>query len=177
MPLSESKIDWCIRPTAQGDRAALLSITRDLIRDADTYAFDPDISDAALWDYWVPKDDKGAGYVIARGDDIGGLFVIKQNQPGPGAHVANASFAVSKAHRGHGLGRKMGEAALHLAPTLGFKQMQFNIVLASNIAALHLWRSLGFEDIGRIPKGFCRPDGSYDDFFIMHRFLDPADES
>ena len=33
----------------------------------------------------------------------------------------------------------------------GFAAMQFNFVVASNEAAVHLWTALGFATVGRVP--------------------------
>ncbi len=159
-----------IRPINERDRPAVVTIARQLVEAADTYAFDPAISDDALWRYWTPAAP-GQGYVATLGGEVSGIFLIKPNQPGPGAHVANASYAVHQARRGAGIGRQMGEASLKLAAELGFRAMQFNIVIASNRAAVRLWQSLGFEIVGTVPEGFRRPDGAYDDFHVMHRSL------
>ena len=99
------------------------------------------------------------------------MFVIRPNQPGPGSHVANASFAVRADRRGLGLGRRMGEAALELATELGYSAMQFNIVVSTNVHAVRLWRSLDFDIIGTVPDGFRLPDGTKVAHYVMHRPL------
>ena len=38
-----------------------------------------------------------------------------------------------------------------------------NAVVASNKAALHLYKKLGFIQLGIIPKGFLLKDGTYED--------------
>ena len=40
------------------------------------------------------------------------------------------------------------------AKALGFTAMQFNLVVATNTAAVRLWRKLGFEIIGTLPGVF-----------------------
>ena len=99
------------------------------------------------------------------------MFVIRPNQPGPGSHVANASFAVRAGVRGLGLGRRMGEASLVLAAELGYSAMQFNIVVSTNVRALRLWRSLGFRVVGTVPDGFRLPDGTTVPHHVMYRAL------
>ena len=49
------------------------------------------------------------------------------------------------------------------APEFDFKILQFNAVVASNKAALHLYKKLGFIQLGIIPKGFLLKDGTYED--------------
>lgn len=159
-----------IRPLDPRDRDAVLHISRELVRSADTYAFDPEIEEEELWRYWSPSPP-GRGYVAELGGEVVGVFVIHPNHPGPGGHVANASYAVRADVRGVGLGRRMGEASLELATRLGFRAMQFNIVVGTNQHAVRLWRSLGFRIVGTIPEGFRLPDGRLVPHHIMHRSL------
>ena len=49
------------------------------------------------------------------------------------------------------------------AKELGFGILQFNAVVASNTAALALYKSLGFTQLGVIPDGFRLKDGNYED--------------
>jgi DNA-binding MarR family transcriptional regulator/GNAT superfamily N-acetyltransferase len=159
-----------IRPAGEADREAVLHIARELVRTADTYAYDPGIGDNELWRYWCPLGP-GDGFVSELDGAIVGMFVIRPNIPGPGAHVANASYAVRADVRGIGLGRQMGEASLGLAAELGYTAMQFNTVVGTNANAVHLWRSLGFHIVGTIPDGFRLPDGSTVPHHIMYRAL------
>ena len=45
--------------------------------------------------------------------------------------------------------------------------MQFNAVVDSNKAALHLYESLGMQRIGTIPGGFRNGDGEDEDMHIF----------
>ena len=72
------------------------------------------------------------------------------NRPGPGSHVATASFMVAPDARGHGVGRALGEYALSWAREEGYAAMQFNAVVESNVAAVKLWQALGFQIIGTV---------------------------
>ena len=103
--------------------------------------------------------------------EVVGMFVLRPNHPGPGAHVANASYAVRADRRGLGLGRAMGEASLERARALGYAAMQFNIVVSTNHAAVRLWRSLGFRVLGTVPGGFRLPSGERVDHHIIFREL------
>lgn len=163
-------VELVIRPAAQADRAAILHIARELVRTADTCAYDPDISDDGLWRYWCPTD-RGDGFVAEHEGQVVGIFVIRPNQQGPGSHVANASFAVCADVRGLGLGRRMGQAALELAAELGYRAMQFNLVVSTNVRAARLWRSLGFRIVGTVPVGFRLPDGTTVPHHVMYRPL------
>ncbi|CAM2005207.1 GNAT family N-acetyltransferase [Acanthopleuribacter pedis] len=159
-----------IRAMQESDRAAVLLMARELVAEGDTYAFDAAISDAALWAFWCPSAH-GRGYVLVRDGEVIAMYMIRRNHAGPGGHIGNAGYAVRRDCRGQGLGGIMGRRSLDHARELGFKAMQFNIVLASNTAAVRAWLKLGFDIKGTIPDGFQLPDGSYTDFHIMYRRL------
>lgn len=148
----------------------MVAIARELVSAADTYAFDPDVTDDELWRYWAPPG-AGDGFVAERAGEVVGVFVVRPNHPGPASHVANASYAVHSNARGLGVGRRMGERSLELARELGYAAMQFNIVVGTNTAAVRLWESLGFRIVGTIPDGFRLPDGTLAPFHVMHRSL------
>lgn len=159
-----------VRPIGEGDREEVLSIARELVRTGESYAFDPAIGDDALWGYWSPAAPQ-RGYVAVSGGEVVGAFVIRPNHPGPGAHVANASYAVRADRRGLGVGLRMGRRSLELARSQGYLAMQFNLVVDTNRAALALWKQLGFRVRGTIPDGFRLPDGRLVPFHILHRTL------
>jgi GNAT superfamily N-acetyltransferase len=46
--------------------------------------------------------------------------------------------------RGAGVGRLLGEWVVDWHRRAGFEGIQFNAVVASNVVAVGLWRSLGF---------------------------------
>ena len=76
------------------------------------------------------------------------------NRPGRGSHVGTASFMVSPAARGRGVGRRLGGALVEWHRDQGFAGIQFNAVVETNTAAVRLWQDLGFEIIGTVPGAF-----------------------
>jgi len=55
----------------------------------------------------------------------------------------------------------MGKSFLKLAPALGYRAAMFNLVFDTNKPSLHLWRSLGFKEIGLVPKAGLLSHGEY----------------
>lgn len=102
--------------------------------------------------------------------NISGLYILHPNNVGRCSSIANASYAVSGESRGKGVGKRLVEDSLLRAKSFGFHVLQFNAVVASNAAAIHLYEKLGFEKLGRIPKSFRRKDGSFEDLLLFfHR--------
>ena len=85
-------------------------------------------------------------------------------------HRANLGVSIQAAYCGCGLGRAMLQIAVAQARENGFEQIELG-VFADNVRAIHLYRSLGFEDFGCTPRAFRLKDGTYHDERIMVKFL------
>ena len=62
-----------------------------------------------------------------------GLYILHPNNVGRCGHIANASYGVSRDCRGRGVGRALVEDSLAACGALGFRLLQFNAVVASNL--------------------------------------------
>jgi len=130
------------------------------------YAYDHTTTRAQIEASWVNM--KNATYLAIIDNKIYGAYIIKPNQPGHGAHIANAAYMVDLEKRNTGIGRKLAKHSLTTAKTLGYKGMQYNMVLASNENAVHLYQSLGFSIIGTVPEAFLHVEKGYVDAHIMY---------
>lgn len=92
-----------------------------------------------------------------------GLYILHPNNIGRCGHICNASYAVKSEFRGLHIGEKLVMDCLDKGKTYGFKVLQFNAVVATNIHARHLYERLGFKQLGTIPGGFLMKDGHYED--------------
>lgn len=99
----------------------------------------------------------------ARADEIVGVYILHPNNVGRCGHLCNASYAVRRDRRGRRIGETLVRDCMRRGRELGFRILQFNAVVRSNTAALMLYRKLGFTQLGVIPEGFRRDDGSYED--------------
>lgn len=96
----------------------------------------------------------GQTVVAVDGDRVLGSAKMGPNRPSRGSHIATASFMVDPIARGRGVGRALGEYSLDWARSAGYHGMQFNAVVETNTAAVHLWQALGFHIIGTVPEAF-----------------------
>ena len=114
-----------------------------------------------------------ASRVVAEVDGVVvGMYKLIPIRRDLGSHVANASFMVSPSFSGKGAGRQMGSHCLREARRRGFRAMQFNFVVSTNVAALALWKSLGFAIVGTLPQVFKHRDLGYVDAHVMYRSLE-----
>ena len=68
-------------------------------------------------------------------------------------HRAEFGISVDKACWGLGIGRALTEACIECAKSAGYAQLELEVV-AENTTAISLYRSVGFTEYGRNPKGF-----------------------
>jgi L-amino acid N-acyltransferase YncA len=161
-----------IREATAVDSDAIWDIFHSVVVTGDTYTFDPDISREEALAYWLHPSNWC--YIAEREGNVVGTYVLKANQPGLGSHVANAAFMVSPQARGVGVGRAMGEHSLSEARRLGFRAMQFNLVVSTNESAVGLWQQLGFKIVGTLPGVFRHSQKGFVDAYVMFRSLTEA---
>ena len=79
---------------------------------------------------------------------------------------------VSSNARGRGIGRAMCEHSQTEAVKLGFKAMQFNLVVSANKGAIKLWTDMGFSIVGILPQAFEHKDLAFVDAVVMYKLLE-----
>jgi L-amino acid N-acyltransferase YncA len=162
-----------IRAATKNDQEAIWKIFHAVVARGDTYAFDPQISRGDALAYWFWEENHTYVAVVAdsKRDGVAGTYILRPNQAGGGAHVANAAFMVAPDVQGHGIGRAMAEHCLSEARRLGFRAMQFNFVISTNVVAVRLWQRLGFKIVGTLPDAFRHPEQGFVDVYVMFRSL------
>lgn len=158
-----------IRRATAEDFGGIWPILSEVFGRGDTYSFAPDTSEQEGFRLWL--EAPLATYVAVEDGQIVGTYFMKPNQPGLGAHVANAGYAVSSAARGKGIGRALCEHSLGEARALGFKALQFNFVVSTNTVAVELWQKCGFTIAGRLPKAFAHKEKGLVDVYVMYQWL------
>jgi L-amino acid N-acyltransferase YncA len=157
-----------IREATGDDWPQIWPFLREIVSAGETYAYDPDMDEAAARELWLVGPP--GRVVVAVGEDgaVLGTANMYPNRPGPGSHVASASFMVDPRVAGRGVGRALGEEMLAWARAGGFRAVQFNAVVETNTRAVALWRSLGFEIIGTVPEAFRHPAEGYVGLHVMY---------
>lgn len=106
-----------------------------------------------------------------RTDEIKGLYILHPNNVGRCGHICNASYAVSAGSRGLHIGEKLVLDCIKQGRLHGFRILQFNAVVATNLHARHLYERLGFTALGTIPGGFRLKNGTFEDICLYYRAL------
>lgn len=81
-------------------------------------------------------------------------------------HRAEFGISVLKDSWGLGLGKALTMACIQCARDAGYDQLELNVV-AENERALSLYRSLGFVEYGRNPRGFNSQMTGYQELVYM----------
>ena len=158
-----------IRPATPRDHDAVWELFRQVIETGDTFPFAPDTDRSVALRFWI--EGAAATYVAESDRRVVGSYYVKDNQPGFGSHVCNAGYMVDPAARGAGVGRALCAHSIEVARGLGYRAMQFNIVVSTNEGAVRLWQSMGFEIVGTLPEAFEHARLGFVDAFVMHRRL------
>lgn len=161
-----------MQPQEQEVVRALLNI---VIIEGQTYPQKQPLSQAEFSRYWLSQD----AFVVRASDqkatsqpqEVLGAFYLKPNFPGRCSHICNAGFIVQPGLRSQGIGRFMGESMLLIAASLGYEAVMFNLVFATNVPSIKLWKSLGFDIIGTIPHAAKLADGQVVNALVMYRGL------
>jgi L-amino acid N-acyltransferase YncA len=158
-----------IRKAEEADFEAIWPIFHQVVRRGDTYTYDPETTRGQAHSIWMSGGH--STYVACVDGRVVGTYILKPNQPGLGSHVANAGYMVGVDGRGKGVGRAMCEHSLDEARRMGFRAMQFNIVVSTNESAVALWKKLGFSVVGTLPRAYRHRELGLVDAYVMHRFL------
>jgi L-amino acid N-acyltransferase YncA len=158
-----------IRPGTDADRAAIWRILEPTIRAGETYPLPRDMDREAALAYWFAPAH--SVFVADDGNDILGSYYLKANSTAGGAHVANCGYMTGPWATGRGVARAMCLDSFERARARGFRAMQFNLVISTNAAAVHLWQSCGMEVVGTLAGAFAHPRLGDVDAFVMYRRL------
>jgi ribosomal protein S18 acetylase RimI-like enzyme len=158
-----------VRPATPADHDAIWAILQPILAAGDVYALPADWTREEALAYWFsPGHDV---FVAEDGGEVLGSYYLRANHKGGGDHVCNCGYMVRGDATGRGVARAMCAHSLAYGAERGFKAMQFNIVVGSNVRAVRLWQAMGFAIVGALPSAFRHPELGYVDAYVMHRTL------
>ena len=157
-----------IREYREGDLEALRGIWNEVVREGEAFPPLEELTAEGAREFFAAQDFTAAAVEDGR---VLGLYILHPNNVGRCGHQANASYAVSGAARGRGLGEALVRHSLGRARELGYRLLIFNAVVENNARARALYERLGFVKIGLVPGGFLYKDGSYQDTVLYYHTL------
>lgn len=86
-------------------------------------------------------------------------------------HRAEFGITVEQSFQGQGIGRALMNACIECAKQAGYLQLELEAV-ADNVPALTLYKSAGFQEYGRNPRGFRTRDNRWQELVLMRLELD-----
>ncbi len=157
-----------IREYTQNDLEDMIRIWNEVVEDGIAFPQEDRLDAQTGAAFFASQSYTG---VAVEHERVLGLYILHPNNIGRCGHICNASYAVSSAARGKHIGEKLVQDSLNKGRELGFRVMQFNAVVESNVHAQHLYEKLGFHRLGTIPGGFRMKDGQFENICPYYRTL------
>ena len=159
-----------IRPWEADDWPAVWALLEPVFRAGETFPHDPAITEAEARALWV-EQTQAVMVAIAASGAVVGTYYLRPNSLALGAHVANAGYVVAEHGRRQGIGSRLCQHSLEAARRLGFRAMQFNLVVSTNTAGIRCWERNGFQIVGTLPGAFRHQRLGYVDALVMIQLL------
>ena len=157
-------------PYGAADWPAMWALLESMFRAGETFPHDPAITEAKAQLVWVDQSQVVMVAVDPAGAVVGSYY-LRPNSLALGAHVANAGYVVAEHCRRQGIGSRLCQHSLQAARRLGFRLMQFNLVVSTNSAGLRCWQRNGFQVVGTLPGAFRHQRLGYVDALVMVQAL------
>ncbi len=157
-----------IRRYTEQDLDEMISIWNQVVAQGDAFPQEECLDEKTGKAFFASQSYTGVAELNGK---VVGLYILHPNNVGRCGHICNASFAVLSQMRGNHIGEKLVLDALDKGKTLGFRILQFNAVVETNIHARHLYDRLGFKSLGTVPGGFRTRDGRYENICLYYHEL------
>lgn len=157
-----------VRKYENGDLPEMIRIWNEVVEEGNAFPQEEPLTEETGAEFFAGQSYCG---VAEENGELCGLYILHPNNVGRCGHICNASYAVSRKRRGFHIGEKLVLDCLEQAKAYGFRVLQFNAVVASNVHARHLYERLGFTQLGTIPNGFRMKSGKYEDICPYFREL------
>lgn len=148
-----------VREFKKSDIPDMIKIWNEIVEEGIAFPQDETLDELTGYEFFSSQSYTA----VAENDGvILGLYILHPNNIGRCGHICNASYAVSSAARCQHIGEKLVLDCIEKGKNIGFKILQFNAVVESNIHARHLYERIGFRQLGTIPNGFRMKNGKYE---------------
>ena len=153
-----------IRDIQEKDLPGAVEIFNEVIDEGVAFPWEEDLTLDTGREFFFSQD--ACRVAVADDGSILAVAIVHPNAVGRSGHIANGSYAVSSKCRGQHIGDKLVRDSLEVAKSLGYRIMQFNAVVVSNVHAQHLYERIGFTKVGCVEGGFRNISGEFEDMYI-----------
>lgn len=161
--------DIAVRAYTTVDLPQMADIWNEVVREGVAFPQENELDAQGARDFFAAQSH--CGVATDASGALLGLYILHPNNVGRCGHICNASYAVAGAARGQHIGEALVRDCLMQGKALGFRVLQFNAVVKTNLRARALYEKLGFTALGAIPGGFHMPDGHYEDIIPYYHEL------
>ncbi len=165
-----------VREYKESDLPAAICIWNQVVEDGEAFPQEELLTEKSGREFFSSQTYTAVAQ-DAQSREILGLYILHPNNVGRCGHICNTSYAVRSDKRNQHIGEKLVLDSLSQGEKLGFRILQFNAVVASNLPARHLYKRLGFISLGIIPGGFRMKDGHYEDICPYYYMLTGEEET
>ncbi|MDO4960506.1 MAG: N-acetyltransferase [Eubacteriales bacterium] len=155
-------MNMTIRKYTEADLGEMIRIWNDVVEQGIAFPQEDFLDEVSGREFFAAQTFSA----VAEDEETGricGLYILHPNNVGRCGHICNASYAVDTSLRGKHIGEQLVRHCIKQAGLEGYRVLQFNAVVRTNIHARHLYERCGFKQLGTIPGGFRMKDGHYED--------------
>lgn len=142
-----------VRGYTPSDVEAMRTIWNEVVAAGDAFPQEVPLGASEAAEFFAAQTHCGVA-CGGEGGEVVGLYILHPNNVGRCGHIANASYAVNSKCRGQHIGECLVKDCMAEGAKAGYRILQFNAVVASNVHARHLYERLGFKQLGTIKGGF-----------------------
>lgn len=165
-----------IQPARPDDAAAIIEFLNQVGGESDNLLFGKDEfhlneEQEQAWINGINRSETSRVILaVADGQIVAVASLVSHSRPRI-AHHAELALTVKRDYWNRGIGREMMKYLIRFAAGNGVTEIIHLGVRSDNLAAINLYRSLGFVEIGRFDK-FFKIDGQYFDEILMNLYLE-----
>jgi GNAT superfamily N-acetyltransferase len=140
-----------------------------IVKDQETYAYDVNIDFEDAYTLWCEVPLRT--FIFEQNGKICGSYYIKSNSASHRNPICNCGYIVDPLFKNQGIAKKLCKHSQNIARELGFKAMQFNAVVSTNVVAVYLWQKMGFKIIETLPNVYEHKNLGLVDCYVMYKEL------
>lgn len=169
--------DLLVREAEVEDAAVLISLLNQIGQESEFTSLDPagilmDESDMQAFIMKQAQSDNEITLLAFLNDELSGVINITADQRPRVRHIGDIFLAIKKSFWGHGLGSILMEEAIEWAKSsASIRRLQLT-VQKRNLAAVHLYKKMGFIIEGLQERGACIEGGVFLDVYQMGKLID-----